>query len=668
MRPASANEQLAPPQSGLGDILSMFQKIEDKYMTGTKDIDQSNMDESSMSQASPKKKSIDMFAQSTEDIYNVRMQNVIAKYSTAEMAAKKHAKLTKYVSTASKSNIPIHERLFKHKGSNTGISKKTTEIQSTSKSRIVSDHQKSHEKNKLSGITTHIGASSNTDVLKRKKGVSTINSSYSKPKISTAKKFANSFIPSHSISGAKKSTSNINEKAKQSSVCKLANLSKNSSSSILRTDSSARNEKTRIQPRPVGALAVTSNNSSRANINAPVDTKSQVATSSRPGSIESNKVRSRGFLSGGKSSISGISNLQVINSNIYVPNVKAGAKDGARGYIGVQKGANPDSPDIRKSSPLTDMFSRVNNKRMKTGSSVNGSISRGNSRDNSKFHLQDRRSSPKASDVFATHGRTLTASSIKQLANNSSGNDSICLYTDESKDIKVENSGYSGKLTKKKSKEKITGNSNLSKYATKKKKDLDVQVGNASKKTMGLTSDDADSMNEFTMLEDLTKLESEGGLRSTDTLADSPCTRTPALSSTKKVRKLKDDYEDDKEKIEKDHNIFDEPRNSISTQNNQKLDGIDDSASKLIKKGKSMDSLAVIVESKMSVRKYYRTNLLKALQKPDTEIGIQFMDHLKHTVQSMSYIEGVECPHSDDLLTSEVYLPPLARKGILSFT
>lgn len=80
----------------------------------------------------------------------------------------------------------------------------------------------------------------------------------------------------------------------------------------------------------------------------------------------------------------------------------------------------------------------------------------------------------------------------------------------------------------------------------------------------------------------------------------------------------------------------------------------------MIKKLKPVGDVQTI---KVDSSTYYMTGLKKALKSPEDQSSENYMNHLKHTAQSLLYIKRVEAPHDDDLLPKVVHLPPQHQKG-----
>ena len=60
---------------------------------------------------------------------------------------------------------------------------------------------------------------------------------------------------------------------------------------------------------------------------------------------------------------------------------------------------------------------------------------------------------------------------------------------------------------------------------------------------------------------------------------------------------------------------------------------------------------------------YYISGLQEALKGYSDPLSEAFLGHLKNTMVSFSYVRSIEKPHEDEFLSKRVYLPPLAKKG-----
>lgn len=697
-RPASGKELPSPPQSGLSDILNLFQKIEDKYVSGKKtDEDFRDIQEDSLSLLpSPEKSNVPLFAQSTEDIFANRMQEVLFKYSKAEsMLKKKQAQSKPKLEPRVTQTVQAKDKIFGRNGSSMVGSKGKEYLRQP---ELGKDHdlarggfKKIKGSQLVNTATLKQTDHKSRDLLARRKNQMVVDPTPTKQTKAalTANQFKSSFLPSKStlikrgsvISKALEEQHNTSSASLTKPVIKDKIFTSPSKQSRIHLNSSSSSRlkfepKSKIERSSLREEAATKERLNTSAVNKTSSSRRKVKIKIEHRRLDSAKVRfgsgpkstySRGFLSS-KASTNNSPSRQPLCSNIYFPVPESEDTLKLNSYITIQKqGSNPDSSDRQKSA-LSDMFHKTNKRRLMTPTpSSNNSFAGGHSKDTANKYARpkkDFRSPSKASEVASSKDIGPRKDTYKDKLSPQRQ------WTEHSRKVsgtvnlyKNQNGPDSSILEK--SKSKVSGGQLAVKRSVGKKS------GDKSKSMaeMRELQDDLDSMTEFTMLEDMTKNESELP-QTEETLVGSSSIMTPALSSAKKVRILKDDIESDKHKIEKDHKIFGEVSKSANSHRHAGKDfsaaespKSKSSCSKIIKKGKSLDSDYLLSPLSTAVRKYYTSNLLRSLQKTDSELSEAFFDHLKHTVQSISYVLSVEKPHQDDLLTREVYLPPLARKG-----
>ena len=710
-KPSVIKDMPSPPSSGLTEILSLFQKIEDKYVSGNKPEDgtQETKEESLMT---PKKDEA-YFTQSTEAIYAMRMQQVLAKYSQGDKT-----KLTKSKSKASKTQaslglFPQTDKLFSRHPSGVKLpySKNKLDKHRQSQPSFLKEIEPEKQefldkipKSPATNLKKSTSINPRTPFFSKKKSMpGVVVPSKQAKNSSIPKSFINSFKPAEIK--VSKTRDNLVSMAK-SPRDEKPNASFSSKHNYNKI-SCALGTTNKIDPSPrpqqkTGNLSALDRSFQYSLLHKPRDSreasknsvKQRVkvyfkADTSKGNTDHVKKATSaprrlrEGEIFSAKSSLNNISNLQIINSNIYFPVVDAKSAETMNSYISLQKkDEGNDGPQNLEASSLSEVFKKTNKKRLEniTRQSMDPS-------------LEKLRFSKKTHDKPPSN-KPSTGRSIERALNHSNP----AHITEKKFNQKTELEGLSSHpseksatyhLYKPKSREGISSkylnmdknklkkpNTSLQKdtkristYQTQPLKDHRRDYSEMNQYGSTTLLDNEDSLAEFTILEDIiSKEEVDSNSKVLEEPIDCMGVLSPTMTSIKKLKYIKDDIENDKKKIEKNNPVFDNTQSSSKEESSQKkrisVKEKGQTRSDIKRKHASIDFGPILPSvGATAVPKYYMKALRIALLNEEDSNRQHFVDHLKHTVQSMSYILGVEAPHEDDILETSVYLPPLMKKG-----
>lgn len=694
-----------PPSSGLNEILSLFQQIEDKYVSGKKGENEDSDENVVKTSSAQKREDGEFFKQSTDSIYALRMQEVLAKYSQPDKKKIGNQK-KKGTSTQNLSSIPYPERLFTRHASGINLPSAKSKLDKTRQSQPTFSQEIDFHKNKSPEKTPVLEAKSKnkSPSLKREK-ISFFAKKKSTPAVAVvknanikspvAKNFVKIFKPvEHNVKVVKVrenllsisksnhqdhlNSSFTSQKRLKSGTSKDGVHHRIGSSPRLHTNggnlsSLDRNFKQNLLSPNYPRDGSNSRNRQRVKVFFKSEQQKIGDQASRKTSSGNSKLRPKEIFSA-NSSLNNISNLQIINSNIYFPVVDSKNPTSLNTYISVEKKEDSGRSDNHRSSTLSDVFKKTNKKRLDSLSKQIHNSSPKQSPHPSKKSVTSRimdDSLPDNRGSFTAEKKSIPRPESEGLSPYpSESGGTYHLY--KPKEVWPQSSKYAYlDLNKQNLMTDPFLKQNKRPPVNKRKDDSKSQKRDISSFNQGLNLtlfEQEDSLTEFTLLEDIiSKEEADSNSKTQEEQPDPQEKFSPSFNSLKKLKYIKDDIEIDKKKIEKSNLLFDNTHSITNTEDTPKKNRqshkeiLENSEGK--RKHMSMDMSMCLPILAPKALKYYMRSIQLGLLNEEDHSRREFVDHLKHTIQSMNYVIGVEAPHEDDILTRSVYLPPLPRKG-----
>jgi len=407
-----------------------------------------------------------------------------------------------------------------------------------------------------------------------------------------------------------------------------------------------------------------------------------------------------------------ISNVHIINSNIYFPVVGFNPKQKKTGYIDIQmedRINRPKSPSKSSQIKLSRVYNTEAAPRMQTAKEPRaGSSSTAADKHKTADCYSTKQENKKSASLAPLNGFHSPSRRDKLKHDISKNKDDGHNTSDHNHSLQIGSSKprgdrrhlieYSDKLLSKNKQTQKQTESLLHLQSFKKTKSsresIDISKKNFKSQLPGQKSDssfkpiaslveDESALTEFTQIEEMV---SRSMSRNKKPLLDESVLMnssmlSPILSFTKKIFTKTEHNDFTKAAISNEFglHILDSLKESFDLTKSKDPKILSASKNIDLKNDKTVETSAVSPTGKsgrfeknpkgplypISADKkvYYISSLQEALKGSSDPQSETFLEHLKNSMVSLSYVKSIDKPHEDEFLSKRVYLPPLSKKG-----